>query len=127
MDITNAGIHKPEYARPAAVATTVPRFGAEADATYRDSLGEEAWLRLKPEVRERFAAKPGRTETIRYAGIMQRVNLSFMGWLFAQACRVIGTPLAPFRGSRVPMRIELLDDTTIGGVTWRRIYSFAKH
>jgi len=55
---------------------------------------------------------------------MHRVELSFMGWLFAQACRLIGTPLAPYRGTDVPMIIELSQDSILGGVAWHRTYEF---
>lgn len=127
MDITSAGSGRPEVTTATRLARPESRFGAEPDLTYETSLGERPWQRLAPEVQERFSAKPGRHETVKYAGTMQKVNLSFMGWLFAQACRLIGTPLAPFRGKDVPMRIELTKDDALGGVIWRRIYTFPKH
>ena len=86
------------------------------DRSYRDALGVAAWCRLKPEVKGRFSVKPLAGGAIRYAGTMRTVQLSFMGWLFAQACRVIGTPLAPYRGQWVPMSIELAEDSMLGGV-----------
>lgn len=95
------------------------------DRSYRDALGIASWCRLKPEVRSRFSVKPAGSAAIRYAGTMRRVELSLMGWLFAQVCRLIGTPLAPFRGEWVPMSIELLEDPVLGGVAWRRTYRFA--
>lgn len=94
------------------------------DRSYRDSLGIASWRRLKPEVRHRFSVRPASGATIRFAGTMRTVELSFMGWLFAQACRLIGTPLAPYRGEWVPMSIELTDDPVLGGVAWNRSYRF---
>lgn len=94
------------------------------DPTYRDTLGIEAWSRLRPEVRRRFSVKPGPGEKILYRGVMRSVELSFMGWLFAQVCRLIGTPLAPYRGSDVAMLIELERDAAKDGVAWNRIYDF---
>lgn len=127
MEITSAGIRRFESTTATGLESPDSRFGAEPDLTYETSLGDRPWRRLAPEVQERFSAKPGPNETVKYAGTMQKVNLSFMGWLFAQACRLIGTPLAPFRGEDVPMRIELTKDETLGGVIWRRIYAFSKH
>jgi len=94
------------------------------DESYRAILGARAWNRLKPDVRRRFSAKPGRGESIRYAGTMQTVELSAMGWLFAQTCRLIGTPLAPYRGKDIPVSIELIRDDRLHGVAWSRSYAF---
>lgn len=96
----------------------------EADASYKDILGDLAWRRLHPEIRRRFSHKPAPGGVTRYAGIMHIVELSFMGWLFAQFCRLLGTPLAPYRASNVPMDIRLERDTRLGGVRWTRVYRF---
>lgn len=97
---------------------------AEPDVVFREILGELAWRRLHPEVRARFSQRPAAGHEMRYTGVMYAVELSFMGWLFAQVCRLIGTPLAPRRGANVPMDIRLRRDTELGGVTWTRIYRF---
>lgn len=97
-----------------------------ADESYREILGTEAWNRLKPEVKQRFSAKPRRGRAIRYNGKMKTVELSFTGWLFAQACRLIGTPLAPWRGTNVPMTIDLIPDDRLHGIAWKRRYQFSQ-
>lgn len=96
-----------------------------ADKSYQEILGAAAWNRLKPEVRQRFSMKPRRGRPIRYSGTMSKVELSFTGWLFAQACRLIGTPLAPWRGTNVPMSIDLVPDEKLHGVVWKRQYHFS--
>lgn len=96
----------------------------EVDVTYRKLLGKSAWQRLKPEIRERFSVKPKLGRRQHYVGVMQRVELSFPGWLFAQFCRLIGTPLAPYTGKDVPMGIRLERDESLGGVAWIRGYNF---
>lgn len=96
-----------------------------ADGSYREALGAAAWSRLSAEVRARFAVGPAAAQAICFAGTMHRVELSAAGWLFAQACRLIGTPLAPRNGRHVPMRIELQADEELGGVSWQRIYEFS--
>ncbi len=78
-----------------------------ADASFRELLGELAWRRLAPAVRERFAWKPAPGAAIRYVGMMNVVRASAAGWLMAQACRLLGTPLAPYRGSDVPVAVTL--------------------
>lgn len=96
----------------------------EPDPTYRELLGDSAWQRLKPEIRGRFSVKPKRGRRQHYVGVMQRIELSFLGWLFAQFCRLIGTPLAPHTGKDVPMGIRLERDESLGGVAWIRGYNF---
>jgi hypothetical protein len=91
---------------------------------YQELLGAAAWARLHPEIRERFLLRPADGESILYNGTMHRVELSFMGWLFAQVCRLFGTPLAPHRGEKVAMHIALTWDEALQGVTWHRTYHF---
>lgn len=95
------------------------------DSAYRHALGARAWRKLDPAVRCRFSVRPVGDGRIRYRGRMSRVELSIMGWCFAQACRLIGTPLAPYRGQDVPMEIELGEVADPAGVAWRRTYFFA--
>lgn len=92
--------------------------------SYREILGPLAWRRLHPRVRQRFSIKPARGAAIVYRGVMRVVELSFMGWLFAQCCRLIGTPLAPRRGRDVPMRIRLEPQPESDGIMWLRRYDF---
>jgi len=96
------------------------------DNAYREALGSKAWRRLDPAVRCRFSVRPVADGAIRYRGVMDRVELSFMGWCFAQACRLIGTPLAPYRARGVPMEIELAEVENPAGVAWKRTYRFAR-
>lgn len=94
------------------------------DSAYREALGFRAWRKLDPAVRCRFSVRPVAAGTIRYRGVMARVELSFMGWCFAQACRLIGTPLAPYCGRGVPMEIELAEVDNPAGIAWKRTYLF---
>ena len=96
----------------------------ETDSSYREILGERAWARLRPEIRARFSVKPKPGCRQHYVGAMNEVALSFVGWLFAQCCRLIGTPLAPYRGTNVPMGIRLEWNGVLGGVDWIRGYNF---
>jgi hypothetical protein len=54
------------------------------------------------------------------------VRANAAGWLFAQICRLIGTPLAPWRGTDVPVRVDVHLDRR-GGLAWDRVYAFDGH
>jgi hypothetical protein len=99
--------------------------GLEPDPSFRAVLGELAWRRLPPAVRERFAWKPAAGTELRYRGVMSVVRRSRAGALMAQFCRLIGTPLAPYGGQNVPVTVVLRADPRTGGIVWERFYRFA--
>jgi hypothetical protein len=55
---------------------------------------------------------------------MAVVRSSRLGWVMAQLCRLIGSPLAPHRGTNVPVTVTLTLDRDGAGVVWRRVYRF---
>ncbi len=81
------------------------------------------WYRLHPAVQARFLHEPEAGRPVVYQGIMEKVHASAAGWLFAQATRLIGNPLAAHRGTNVPMTVRLTPCEK-GGVSWQRIYGF---
>lgn len=88
---------------------------------FRRLVGEAAWSRLPLAVRERFGVhRMG--EEITYPGEMV-VRASRLGRALAQACRLIGTPLAPWTGEAVPMRVVVRMEAR--GLVWDRWYGFA--
>ncbi len=91
--------------------------------SYESLLGKSAWSRLRPEIRQRFDATQKNKSTI-YEGIMEEVFLSGAGKVFAQLCRLIGTPLALHSGSNVPITVKVYPDKKTGGITWDRFYYF---
>lgn len=91
---------------------------------FRALLGEAAWARLPDTVQARFAAGAHATPCV-YAGRMS-VRASPLGWLFAQACRLIGTPLAPWTGEDIPVEVSV-SLAARGGITWARLYRFPGH
>ena len=101
-----------------------PRPDLEPDPSFERLLGELAWRRLAPAVRERFRWKPAAAGEIRYVGEMAVVRSSRLGWVMAQLCRLVGTPLAPHRGTHVPVTVSLSLDRDGAGVVWRRLYRF---
>jgi hypothetical protein len=101
-----------------------PRHDLAPDPSFERLLGELAWRRLAPAIRERFRWKPAFGAEIRYVGEMLVVRSSRLGWVLAQLCRLIGTPLAPHRGTHVPVTVTLSLDSDGAGVVWRRLYRF---
>lgn len=86
---------------------------------FRGLLGEAAWARLPAPARARFAAH---AEPRCYQGSMS-VRASRLGWIIAQLCRLIGTPLAPWTGEATPVEVRVAPDPR-GGLAWDRFYAF---
>lgn len=97
---------------------------AESGGEIREVLGEAAWQRLSPAIRRRFSEAALAEGAVHYIGVMANVRCSRLGWLLAQACRLLGTPLAPGNGTDVPVTVSVYRDPRRGGVTWERIYRF---
>jgi hypothetical protein len=85
---------------------------------FRRLVGEAAWAELPPAVRARFTDTAART----YQGAMA-VRASAAGLVFAQLCRLIGTPLAPGRGEDVPVSVKVFERSD-GAMVWDRYYRF---
>ncbi len=92
-----------------------------AHSTIRRQLGAQ-WEALHPAIRERFATEPQPGESILYAGVMEKIECSRAGWLFAQLTRIIGNPLTAFRGTDVKMEVLLQKRPGKRGVYWQRSY-----
>ena len=119
--------HPPLRARPLPPDPKQAEEIRRADAhetVFRRLLGAEAWRRLTPAIRARFAHHPSAAHAIVYDGAMSDVRRSRAGAALANLCRLIGTPLAPFAGQNVPVRVKVYDDGH-GGVVWERLYAFA--
>jgi len=84
-------------------------------------LGRAAWLSLSPDTRIRFRVG---AEPRTYEGGMG-VRASLAGLVIAQACRLIGQPLAPWRGEDVPVSVAVHTDRD-GSLVWDRQYRFPR-
>jgi len=95
------------------------------DLDFARLVGAPGWARLPVAVRRRFAVYPRVGAAITYRGVMHTVSASRLGLILAQLCRLIGTPLAPWRGADVPTEIVLRAAPTVRGITWERTYRYA--
>ena len=80
-------------------------------------LGQAAWARLPEPVRVRFAEP---AVAIDYVGEFDVVRASWLGRLLAFACLLLGTPVVPRTGLRVPAIVHVGPTPT--GVAWNREY-----
>ncbi len=85
------------------------RADGPRDVDFQRLVGAAGWARLPVAVR----------------GVMHTVAASRLGVVLAQLCRLIGTPLAPWRGADVPTDIVLRAAPAVRGITWERTYRYA--
>ncbi len=93
-----------------------------ADMRFRALLGEEAWLRLPLSVRDRFSKRLAPGTVALYRGRVVATELSHLGWLLAQASRLIGAPLPTMNQAVGPAIVAVSEDAATGGQRWLRIY-----
>jgi hypothetical protein len=109
--------------QPAAVQPTETFTDESTFSTIRRQL-KESWHQLHPPIQERFEHEPKIGESVIYVGMMQKVQRSRMGWLFAQLTRVIGNPLTPHSGTDIAMVVKLYKQPGKTGVFWQRTYFY---
>ncbi|WP_154223018.1 DUF4166 domain-containing protein [Marinicella rhabdoformis] len=91
--------------------------------TIKWALGK-SWHQLHPNVQRRFNRLPSEKQPIIYKGMMEHIECSRSGWLFATLTKVIGNPLSPHQGIDIPMTVQLTTRTGKKGVYWKRTYHF---
>lgn len=106
--------------RPAA-ANRTPAY----DARFRRLLCAQDWAALPEAVRARFSKRIEASATVTYRGIIREIRFSRAGWLFAQACRLIGGPLPLYRDKACAAVVTVSEDIASGGQCWSRAYSHA--
>jgi hypothetical protein len=110
--------------RPVPVPQHAPRTGVTVvDPRFRQLLGDTGWASLPPAVRARFGRKALATQTISYVGEIVECRMSRLGWLFAQACRLVGAPLPLTTDTGVAAAVCVTEDASGGGQFWTRQYS----
>ena len=105
------------------VVPFAPRAPAAApDPRYRRLVGDPAWGALPNEVQRRFSKhlRPG--EATVYRGEVVLTELSTVGWLIAQAARLIGGPLPFTADATGPAVVTVTEEPALNGQIWSRQY-----
>jgi hypothetical protein len=87
----------------------------------RRLLPDAHWQSLPAGTRRRFGAAFRPHATCCYVGEVTDAHLSTLGWLLAQACRLIGSPL-PLFATPGPAAVTVTDHQGNGGQVWARCY-----
>ncbi len=96
---------------------------ALGDLRFRSLLGAEAWDRLPAAVRARFSKRYAPGLSVTYAGVIEHCRMSLAGWLLAQACRLVGSPLPLERGGGQAAVVTVTEHGPSGGQVWTRVYA----
>ncbi len=94
---------------------------ASTHVNVRECLGEADWRSLPKRVRRRFHADT-HDLSLGFDGAMEIVWCSRAGWLFAQAARLIGSPVVALNSRNVRCTVRLYPDPHLGGTVWERVY-----
>ena len=100
------------------VATLLP------DCDIAQAMGARDWWRLPPAIRNRFERLSVKQSETLYRGVMSIVSCNLAGKLLAQLSRLIGTPLAPYRGRDIATEVAVYPAPKKNGKVWERCYAF---
>lgn len=106
----------------------LPRAGGKpVDLRFRTLVGKEAWAQLPAAVQRRFSKRIGPQDSALYRGAVTSTHHSRLGWLLAQALRIIGAPL-PLEsrgrsGGGQGAFVHVTEHAATGGQCWTRIYT----
>lgn len=94
----------------------------ECDSPFVRLLGPVAWASLPIAVRRRFLRKIAAGASVTYAGEVVECRISRLGWLLAQAARLIGAPLPLSTDCGTPATVSVTEDRKGRGQFWSRHY-----
>lgn len=93
------------------------------DLRYRSLVGPARWQQLPPEVQRRFSKNLDSGKPAIYVGRVTSVSISRLGWILAQALRIIGAPLPLSRAAGGMSIVTVTHDQHTGGQIWTRLYA----
>lgn len=108
---TQAGLTQPAAAHP-----ELP------DLRYQTLVGQARWQQLPSEVQRRFSKNLNTGKPAIYVGRVTNVSISRLGWMLAQALRIIGAPLPLSRATGGMSIVTVTKDKQTGGQIWTRVY-----
>lgn len=93
------------------------------DLRFRSLLPARDWQQLPEDVRRRFSKRVRDGETAVFVGRLTVQRHNRLGWLLANALRVIGSPLPVFDVTDVASVVTVTEDVATGGQVWTRLYA----
>jgi hypothetical protein len=93
------------------------------DLRFRALMSEAEWLALPATIRRRFSKRLAGGRTAVYVGEVTETRMSRVGFLLAQAARLIGGPLPVSRDAHVPSVVTVTEDVATNGQHWTRLYA----
>ncbi|MBJ7439774.1 MAG: DUF4166 domain-containing protein [Sphingopyxis sp.] len=103
-----------------------PGDRALTDDRFCRLVARAAWDALPEDVRRRFSKRLTGQATATYSGEIVWTRLSGAGWLLAQACRLIGSPLPLAASGPAPAAVAVSEERLSGGQCWSRLYGRAR-
>src|SRR3954470_15514198 len=88
------------------------------DLRFRALMSEADWTALPLPIRRRFSKRLAGGNTTVYVGEVLETQMSGVGWLLAQAARLIGGPLPISRDARTPSVVTVTEDVAVKGQHW---------
>ena len=96
---------------------------ALGDVRFRSLVGDADWHSLPVAIRSRFSRRLEAGASAVYAGRITQTSMCRIGWLLAQAARIIGAPLPLYCEHDVASVVTVTEDGASGGQVWTRLYA----
>ena len=93
------------------------------DLRFRSLLSDTEWRSLPSSVRQRFSKRVADKKTVVYVGQVLEARFSTMGWILAQAARLIGGPFPISKDIDVASVVSVTEDFSEDGQIWTRLYA----
>jgi hypothetical protein len=93
------------------------------DLRFRALVDQVGWERLPEEVKRRFTKRLSGPAVALYRGLVVQMQVSALGRILAQACRIFGAPLPLCRDTGVAALVSVSEDSNSGGQCWTRLYA----
>src|SRR4051795_5302499 len=93
------------------------------DLRFRALMSDADWSALPLPIRRRFSKRLAGGNTAVYVGEVLETQMSGVGWLLAQAARLIGGPLPISRDAHTPSVVTVTEDVAARGQHWTRLYA----
>jgi hypothetical protein len=100
-----------------------PETNELGDLRFRALMSEADWAALPLPIRRRFSKRLAGGNTAVYVGEVLETQMSGVGWLLAQAARLIGGPLPISRDAHTPSVVTVTEDVATKGQHWTRLYA----